>query len=161
MKYCCIILFCLRIATAMNAQSAVTSGAGSAASANGYLLEFSIGEKSCIETIESSKTGPVQQVTQGYLQPQTAASADRQSTATRIEAGIYPNPASEVLSLQGNWKNTETARCAILNMEGKILLEQEVAGNTTVFSLAQLTPGVYFLRVHVADEQIVRCFVKI
>ena len=65
---------------------------------------------------------------------------------------VYPNPASEVLNVEGSMTSFE-----IYNTVGQCLLSRQVNGSTQI-DLSGFNNGIYFLRVYNNGESIVRKF---
>jgi len=143
------------------AQTAINSGFGSVEFDGGYQLDYSIGEMSNVTTIESTSSGILQQITQGFLQPQSpAASKPRAAILSFAKVSISPNPATERIQLQGNWNPNETVHCKIFNATGQVVWMQEIHGNTATFLLDQFLSGIYFLKLEVGGQSETLRFVK-
>ena len=65
---------------------------------------------------------------------------------------VYPNPASETLTVEGNITSVE-----VYNTVGQCMLTKQVNGNTQI-DLAGFNNGIYFLRVYNNGEMAVRKF---
>ena len=65
---------------------------------------------------------------------------------------VYPNPASEILTVEGNITSVE-----VYNTVGQCLLTKPVNGDTKI-DLAGFNNGIYFLRVYHNEEMVVRKF---
>ncbi len=61
---------------------------------------------------------------------------------------VYPNPFANNLTLQ---TEKETGQMRIVDMTGRILLQQEVEGKTTTINTKQLKPGYYLVEVQQGD----------
>lgn len=65
---------------------------------------------------------------------------------------VYPNPASQVLNVEGSMTSVE-----VYNTVGQCLLSKQVNGNTQI-DLSGFNNGFYFLRVYNGGETVVRKF---
>jgi len=149
------------ICSGLMAQTAITSGFGTATVEGGYHFEFSIGEMSNVATIETPTTGILQQITQGFLQPQSRAnSKSRTSILASANATISPNPATDRIQLQGNWDAQETLLCKIFDAKGQVVWTQEIVGNTATILLDNFSSGLYFLKVEAEAQSETLRFVK-
>lgn len=162
MKHLLIALLLLAmLLNKLCAQTAINSGFGTVVLEGGYLLDFSIGEMSNVATIQSKNAGLLQQITQGFLQPQ-----DRVSSKSRVEiapisgAILSPNPATDWVQLHGNWATSETASCNLLDATGKVVWVKEILGNNTIIPLSSFTSGIYFLKIAVAGKSETHRLVK-
>ncbi len=64
--------------------------------------------------------------------------------------GIYPNPASEVLSV--NFNGGETGQLVIFDVTGKEVLREPLNGGPTNISIARLIPGLYIAEISVEGK---------
>ena len=65
---------------------------------------------------------------------------------------VYPNPAHNVLNVEGNMTSLE-----VYNTMGQCLLTKQVNGNTQI-DLSGYNNGIYLLRVYNGGEMVVRKF---
>lgn len=65
---------------------------------------------------------------------------------------VYPNPANNVLNVEGNMTSLE-----VYNTMGQCLLTKQVTGNTQI-DLSGYNNGIYLLRVYNGGEMVVRKF---
>ena len=64
--------------------------------------------------------------------------------AENVSITIYPNPASETVTIEGVGNETNIF---IINSMGKVVRRLENAGGTITFSVGDLPKGIYFVRV--------------
>jgi|GEM_PF-2224152 len=149
------------ICSGLMAQTAITAGFGTASVEGGYYFEFSIGEMSNVATIETPTTGILQQITEGFLQPQSRVnSKPRTAIIDFANATISPNPATDRIQLQGNWDVHETIHCKIFDASGQVVWTQEIVGNTATFLLDHFSSGLYFLKIEAEAQSETLRFVK-
>lgn len=63
---------------------------------------------------------------------------------------IYPNPANDYLILKSD-ANENNSRLELINLQGKVILNQEVVSNNPV-DIRHLDTGIYFYRIHSDNE---------
>jgi hypothetical protein len=84
------------------------------------------------------------------------------NVADYVQFSVYPNPASEKLSLDINLKQGEKATMEIMNSVGGVVLSQVSdlnAGQSTVdININSLSAGSYFVSVSTAEGKIVKPF---
>lgn len=71
---------------------------------------------------------------------------------------IYPNPSSEILTIELTGINTSAIEIKISDYCGKEIAHQKVDQRTT-FSIVHWPPGMYWVHVHTQQEVFVRSFV--
>jgi len=75
-----------------------------------------------------------------------------------MRASIYPNPASEVVTVIG--LPTKGCHLALINNEGKILDERVVASEQYTWNVGRYAAGIYYIRVNANDKKAKLRFVK-
>ena len=65
--------------------------------------------------------------------------------ATDCNISVYPNPAGDCVTVAG------CSRIELVNMLGRVVLSQEIGGNTVEIDVSGLARGAYFLRLHTTD----------
>ena len=71
----------------------------------------------------------------------------------RMEMKIYPNPATERITLEiSNMEDVQTGVFKLFSLSGQLLQEQVVHSATTFISLAGLSKGAYILKVRINDR---------
>jgi mannan endo-1,4-beta-mannosidase len=74
---------------------------------------------------------------------------------------IYPNPATDVLQVYFEGVFESGGTISIINLDGKIVQEQQVAGNMTIFlNISQLNQGAYICRFNNGKESFISKFIK-
>lgn len=84
------------------------------------------------------------------------ANVDNVADSNPLELFVYPNPASNQLSLLN--VNGEVSNIEIIDLQGKIVKTR--SENTTTISLDGLDAGHYFVRVYTAEGAAVKQFIK-
>ena len=84
------------------------------------------------------------------------------NVAEYVQFSVYPNPASEKLSVDLNLKQTEKTTLEVLNTLGEVVISQTsqiAAGQSTVdLNVKDLTAGSYFVAVTTAEGKVVKPF---
>ncbi|MEM7102372.1 MAG: T9SS type A sorting domain-containing protein [Bacteroidota bacterium] len=86
-----------------------------------------------------------------------------------IEMGVkivhkyYPNPVSDIMTIEFSEKGNESITVEILNVMGRQITSFQVRQDVESYNVNNwnLQPGVYFLRISLGDESEVLSFVKI
>ena len=73
---------------------------------------------------------------------------------SKINVEIFPNPTTGFLEIQG----TETDRIEVIDLHGRIM--QVEIQPTSSLDISNLTSGIYFLKIHVEDQIIIRRIIK-
>ena len=77
--------------------------------------------------------------------------------AVRIEASVYPNPTSGVFFLNIDSQFSESFEVKVVNLIGQPVQIQEVTTNErTQFDLSGLPKGVYFVKITVDQQQVIK-----
>jgi hypothetical protein len=66
-------------------------------------------------------------------------------SASTSQVKVYPNPASDKLHITAN--GSGISRIQLLDVAGRVVLNEVATGDNTVISVAQLSPGSYLMRV--------------
>lgn len=78
------------------------------------------------------------------------------SDINKNQVSVYPNPATDNLTVSMDFKKTETAE--IYTLEGRKISESNINANNNVFNVSKLSKGVYLLRIKGTD--VVQKFIK-
>jgi len=71
----------------------------------------------------------------------------------RVEMKIYPNPATEKITLAiSNMENLQTGMLQLYSLSGQLLQTYPVQSETTIISLVGLAKGTYFLKVQINEK---------
>ncbi len=74
---------------------------------------------------------------------------------------VSPNPANDVISIEGITSSTKANSVSIVNVEGKVIATKEVGSNLNIsFDLSGVKSGIYFVKVaHASGVETVK-FIK-
>jgi len=71
----------------------------------------------------------------------------------QVEMKIYPNPATEKITLAiSNMENLQTGTLQLYNLNGQLIQTQPVLSATNEISLAALSKGTYILKVQINEK---------
>jgi hypothetical protein len=65
---------------------------------------------------------------------------------------VYPNPVSEVLTVEFRNTNAEDAVVRLYNLVGEVVLMKKVSAEKTTLELSGLSAGVYYAEVQIAGS---------
>lgn len=126
----------------VNAQEANVSSGGNANGSNGN-ISYSVGQ-----VVYTTNTGTTGSVAQGVQQPyeiQTVLGVDNFNI--NLQMMVYPNPTVNLLSLEVKDYDTTAMFYQLFDLNGRLILDNKIATNTTTISLEQYPSAVYLLKV--------------
>ncbi len=108
-----------------------------------YQLEWTVGE---VITEQFSSDEFV--LTQGFQQGDVEVTAINEISSENFDIKIFPNPATDFLSVVSNEKNIDF-KISISDITGKkiINLSEKNISNTFQINISDLTSGIYFLKI--------------
>lgn len=92
----------------------------------------------------------------GYTMPAYECITLAVADINKNQVSVYPNPATESLTVSMDFKKTETAE--IYSLEGRKISESNINANNNVINVSKLSKGVYMLRIKGTD--VVQKFIK-
>ena len=140
-----LVLFCLFVfGFTIQAQNTIPASGGNA-SGGGGTVSYSVGQIGYI-TNTSVSSGSV---AQGVQQPFeiSVITAIEQAEDITLVCTVYPNPASNFLTLKVENYDKESLSYQLFDANGKLLESKKVTGNKTIISMVNLLPSLYFLKV--------------
>ncbi|MEL7532419.1 MAG: DUF4465 domain-containing protein, partial [Bacteroidota bacterium] len=78
--------------------------------------------------------------------------------AQQLSLRFYPNPAQSEINI--DWEHNESAEVAVLNLQGAIVRQGRLKQGRNQISLADLSAGIYLLRVTSQNASSTQRFVK-
>jgi len=145
-----LIAFLLICGYCINAQSigsSVLSSAGDTGQQGSVQLSWSLGEMA----ISRWPTPSGGSVTEGFHQPMLQIT--QIASLTSIQVRIAPNPVQSKLQLIVDAKEEKDLTVALINVEGKILLQIPHVGiGNTEMDIHHLPSGIYFLSLRYTNE---------
>jgi hypothetical protein len=132
------------------AQSTIPAAGGNAAGTGGT-VSYSVGQVFYMTIDETSGS-----VIQGVQQPYeiSVVTGIEEAKDITLLCSVYPNPASDYLTLRiENW-DSENLSYKLLDPGGRIIGNKKITGYETQISLGALLPAVYFLKVLDGQKEI-------
>jgi hypothetical protein len=149
MKYLLVFLFVIGL-TRLQAQEAIFVNGGNASSSGGS-VSYSVGQVAYI-----TNTGITGSVVQGVQQPYEISIVSRIEEATGINLvlSVYPNPATDFLTLMVENYNKENLSYQLCDINGKLIENKVIEGNGTSIVMSSLVPATYFLKVTQNNKEV-------
>lgn len=145
----CFFFICLfaitLIAAASNLRVNLKSGASTSfALSNLKTLSFTGGN--LVVNSKDVTTSSFALTNMRYLDFSDVATAAT-SLKARLTLKTYPNPVDEVLNIERQISNEQTAQLEIIGMNGRVVLSSLLNKATSTISVSTLPKGLYFSRV--------------
>ncbi len=147
--YAIFLLFVLS-GTAVFAQNAVTASGGNANGGSGS-VSYTVGQ-----TFYSANEGTSGQVSEGVQQAYEIYDVTEVQSAipSMISLSVFPNPASDFLTLRIDGEFISGLDCAMYDISGKEIMHQRIASSETSIDMQSLPPATYFVRVAKGKNEI-------
>jgi uncharacterized delta-60 repeat protein len=91
--------------------------------------------------------------------PSFAIASSNEDDAIINSIKLYPNPAKDVLHIEGLSRNANTT-ISVINVQGKVIMKTTVSNITSSINVKQLLPGTYFVKIESGDKKTTLKFVK-
>ena len=128
--------------TGLKAQQSI-SASGKDASGSGGSVNYTVGQ---VDYISATSSGG--QIFQGVQQPyEIFAVGINELSNISLTYKVYPNPTVEFLDLDIADGSTEHLSLSITDINGKVLLQNDIIENKTKISMQSFTTGTYFLQI--------------
>jgi len=125
----------------LNAQEIITSSGGYG-SVTGAKVTWTVGE-----TISETFSGPGVILTQGFNQGNIVITAIKEMEEIGLSLKVFPNPASDMVTISSGTPKTDNLRYILVDINGKILLNNQFLLPESQFSVSDLKPAMYFLKI--------------
>lgn len=147
--YCCLI--CCGI-NKVTAQKGIVVTGGNA-SGTGGSVSYSVGQVAytTIKDTTGTASAGVQQPFEIYVVTGIKETGIKLFSPS---ATVYPNPASEFITLKLENYKAENISYQLCDVQGKILTTKKADGNETKLSVAELTTAIYFFKVFDSNKQV-------
>jgi hypothetical protein len=156
-----LLLFECWIVNAQYFEREVFSSAGKEAN-NGltglsqYFMTYNVGEPIIYRGSNSSYT-----LNNGFIQPVGLIAVSLPATSGLILASgdiaVFPNPFGDYLTLNGPAENEDQVRVQLIDMNGKLILEQEILPHYYKLEIPQhCPPGNYLLNFYTLPGQFIQ-----
>ncbi len=142
LKLSAILLLGLGL-TGLQAQESVNSTGGNAVSSSGS-VSYSVGQDSY-----HSPVGINGSVAEGVQQPYeiSVITEIEEAKGITLSISVYPNPATNYLSLEIKDIEITDLRFQLFDMQGKLLHNEKIVGNQTTIAMNKYAPATYFIKV--------------
>jgi len=153
LKLCIVFLLGIGLTLNLQAQKAIPSTGGNA-SGSGGSVSYTIGQ-----VLYTVKTGSNGSITEGVQQPYeiSVLVGIEQARDINLICTVYPNPATDHLTLEVENLENENLFFQLYDIMGKLLVSKKLIDIKTTISMANLAPAAYFLKV-TDNEKIVKTF---
>jgi hypothetical protein len=143
LKKLMIAFWLLVIVLSTQAQTNIPATGGDANGMDGS-TSFSVGQM-----VYTTNTGTNGSVAEGVQQPYeiSVIVGIEQAGFTNFNCTVYPNPATDLLTLETETSDNEYLIYQFYDMMGKLLLSGRLIDTKTTISMANLAPSTYFLKV--------------
>ena len=143
LKLYTIILLGLAQTICVHAQEAIPATGGTA-SGSGGSVSYTLGQ-----VLYTTNTGTTGSVAEGVQQPYEISVVVGIEQAKNIDliCTAYPNPTSDLLTLEVDLADNENLFFQLYDIMGKLLVGQKIIDIKTTISMANLAPATYFLKV--------------
>jgi len=137
------MLLCSLYVTTLQGQEVIPVTGGNATGGGGS-VSYTVGQITYLTLSGTNGT-----VAQGVQQPFeiSVITAIEQAKDITLVCSVYPNPASDFLTLKVENYDKENLSYILFDASGKLLVSKKVTGNVTIISMANLLPSLYFLKV--------------
>lgn len=136
----------------LHAQESPTASGGEATGTGGT-ASYSLGQ-----VVYTKATGTNGSVAQGVQQPfEISTTVGINETTIQLELSVYPNPATNYLTLKVDSEKLDNLNFQLIDLQGKVIENKKVSSTTTSINVESLPKAIYFLSV-VKNNQIVKTF---
>jgi hypothetical protein len=139
----------LFIATTVQAQEVVSTQGDSYSNSSGN-ISFTIGE-----TVIATEAAGGYELTQGFHQTNWNF-LGVEDHDLNYEIVVYPNPSTDVLNIKT--PSFENVNYTLIDVTGRVVIQNSLEGNITTIDASQLAPGNYSLVLIDASQNILKTF---
>ena len=144
-------LFLTNLAISQTASPELVSSAGESFNNSTYQLDWSVGE--CVTATHTTNEFII---TQGFHQDRYVITTAIQNLQNAIiNISVFPNPTTDIISLQIENSKTKNLQYTLTDISGKILQNKEIESNIEQLDFSTFTNGIYFLTVK-QENQIIK-----
>lgn len=119
--------------------------AGGDVSGTGGSVAYSVGQ-----VVYTNNTGSNGSTAQGVQQPFEISEVlgVKEQSELQIDLVAYPNPTNKNLTLNVQGDKYSTLNFELFDVQGKMLINKEMNGNTTIIGMEHLPKATYILKVN-------------
>jgi hypothetical protein len=136
-----LLLLIVSCGSRLLAQQVVATAGGTLGNVNGS-ISFTIGEGVAQTLTKGDKT-----ITQGFHQTTISVSMISELKDLDFSMYIFPNPASDMLTLKLTNGNAAGLQYLLFDINGMLISQKNMAGPETNISVGQLPEGFYFIKI--------------
>ena len=153
MKKLVLTILIVFIGLPILAQEAIPAAGGNAIGSGGS-VSYSVGQ-----VVYTTNTGINGSVAEGVQQPYeiSVVVGIEQAKDINLICTAYPNPATDLLTLEVEIAANENLFFQLYDMMGKLLVSKKLIDIKTNISIANLAPATYFLKV-TDNQKVVKTF---
>lgn len=136
--------------TGLQAQTSINT-AGSKAAGSGGTISYSIGQIDY-----QTHTGTNGSVAEGVQQPYeiSVVNATEETIDIKLSVSVFPNPATDYLTLEVKDTDYSKLRFQLFDMQGKLIKNEKIAGSQTSIAMSNLVPAMYFIKVTQKNKEL-------
>jgi len=153
LKLSTLLMFGLLLTIDIQGQEAIPAS-GSNASGDDGSVSFTVGQ-----IFYTSSTGTNGSVAEGVQQPYeiSVIVGIEQARDINLICTIYPNPATDLLTLKVENAADEKLYFQLYDIMGKLLVSKKLIDSKTTISMEDIPPAIYFLKV-TDNQKVVKTF---
>jgi len=109
------------------------------------------------ETIILTGQTAAGRLSSGFVQPSYILTS---ASSNKVDYGIklFPNPTSDILTIQTNSTKLRNAHYQLFDLVGKEIINGNIDGDFTMINCNELTSSVYWLKISDANNQLVQSY---
>jgi spore coat protein U-like protein len=148
-----VLLFTLLLMAGIAQAQESTNTSGGEATGSGGSVSYSVGQ--VVYTTNSGSSGTV---AQGVQHAYEISVVGVNNTQSNISLNAYPNPATDVLTLQISNYNNEKLMYQLYDLNGKLISSEQIGASQTQINTATLPKATYFIDVLNQENKKVQSF---
>jgi hypothetical protein len=148
-----VLLFTLLLVAGLAHAQESTNTSGGEATGSGGSVSYSVGQ--VVYTTNAGSSGSVAQGVQHAYEINVVGIIDKQ---LNIALNAYPNPTTDVLTLQISNYDNEKLMYQLYDLNGKLLSSAQIIAQQTQINTATLPTSTYFIDVLNQENQKVQSF---
>ena len=135
----------------VNAQGELTASGGEATGSGGK-VSYSVGQLVC--TTDQGSNGSVAPGVQQAYEISEIISDPNNVLDITLECRVYPNPASDFLTLNIDNLNNNKLTYFLFNSNGTLVENKEIKDNETMIDMTRYVSSIYFLRITESQREL-------
>ncbi|MDF1576507.1 MAG: T9SS type A sorting domain-containing protein [Bacteroidales bacterium] len=153
LKLCIVFLSGIGLTMNLQAQNAIPATGGNASGSSGS-VSYTIGQ-----VFYATHTSTNNSLAEGVQQPYeiSVVVGIEQARDISLICTVYPNPATDLLTLELESPDNENMFFLLYDIMGKLLVSKKLIDIKTTISMANLAPSTYLLKV-ADNERIIKTF---